>query len=386
VTGPPRVPRDHAARRTAATDFTTNFVVAAGAGTGKTTLLVERILTAIGSGVAALSEIAAITFTDKAAGELRLRLASGLRRLREAPDAVAAQCGASPEDVARRAAEAEASLDRATVTTIHGFCAEILRAYPLECGLPPGFAADRGLAGRRLAEEEWTPFLEDELGPSGRRAELWERVLGAFTLAQLEELARALAGGAISEGALRADLPALDLRAVLGSEAQHLAAEIRAVLDRTAGLTEAPRAWLTQAERALHVFADDGAAAARRSIEDAPRLAGRMSSVRTKNVSAAEADELSVLESRALPLLRGLSAYDEQAERDLLQALLPFARRLRARRARRRPSQCLQVAPGEDDVIAVLQKGARDGLADAGAGARDDRDLARLGFHGRSFW
>jgi ATP-dependent helicase/nuclease subunit A len=353
VTVPQRLPRDHAARVRAATDFTTNLVVSAGAGTGKTTLLVERIFTAIGSGVAPLSAIAAITFTDKAAGELRHRLASGLRQLREAPHALATQSGALPEDVAARAAEAEATLDRATVTTIHGFCAEILRAYPLECGLPPGFAADRGLAGRRLAEEEWTPFIEDELGPSGRRAELWERVLGAFTLAQLEDMARALAGGAISEGALRSDVPILDLRAALGSEAQSLAAEIRAAVDRTAGLTDAPRLWLDQAERALRLFADDGAAAARRAIEGAPRLAGKMSSVRTKNVSEAEADGLCALEARALPLLRGLSAYDERAERDLLQALLPFARRLRAR----------QVRSGLVDFDALLVR-ARDLLRD----------------------
>ena len=59
-----RLPRDQAARTRAATDFTTNLVVSAGAGTGKTTLLVERILAAIGAGHAPLSAIAAITFPD----------------------------------------------------------------------------------------------------------------------------------------------------------------------------------------------------------------------------------------------------------------------------------------------------------------------------------
>ena len=57
MTVPRRLPRDHAARVRAAADFTTNLVVSAGAGTGKTTLLVERILTAIGSGVTPLSAI-----------------------------------------------------------------------------------------------------------------------------------------------------------------------------------------------------------------------------------------------------------------------------------------------------------------------------------------
>jgi ATP-dependent helicase/nuclease subunit A len=340
VSAPPRLPRDHAARARAATDFATNLVVSAGAGTGKTTLLVERVLTAIGAGKAPLSAIAAITFTDKAAGELRHRLASGLCELAEL--ARGGACGtepsaaknafarltegsvADPAAIAARAVAAEAQLDRATVTTIHGFCAEILRAHPLASGLPPGFAADRGLAGRRLAAEEWTPFIEEELGPSGRRAELWERVLEKFNLKKLEEIARALAGGSISDPALRGDLPAFDLRAAIGNEAEHLAGEIRSAVDATAGLTQAPREWLDEAEHALRVFA----------IEGSSRLSGAMPSVRTKKVSEAEADALSALAERALPILRGLRAFDERAEADLFEALLPFARRLRARQTR----------------------------------------------------
>ena len=345
-----RLPRDQAARTLAATDFTTNLVVSAGAGTGKTTLLVERILVAIAAGHAPLSAIAAITFTDQAAGVLRLRLASGLRELAELARGVAP--GAEPSSaknafawltetrheniaaIAARAADAEASLDRATVTTIHGFCAEILRAHPLESGLPPGFAADRGLAGRRLAEEEWTPFIEAELGPSGRRADLWERVLSRFTLFELAEFGRVLAGGAISQAALVSDLPALDLRAAMGGRARAIAADIRAAVDRTAGLTDAPREWLDQAERALLIFAAEGVAAARTAIETSTRLAGKMSSVRTKKVSTEEACVLEDLEARARPLVRGLSDYDASAEKDLVLALLPFARRLRLRQTR----------------------------------------------------
>ena len=77
------VRRDAGARFRAATDFQTNLVVLAGAGTGKTSLLVERALNALGSGVATMDSIAAITFTEKAAGEMRERLALGLNRLRE---------------------------------------------------------------------------------------------------------------------------------------------------------------------------------------------------------------------------------------------------------------------------------------------------------------
>ena len=344
------LPRDHAMRERAASDFTTNLVVSAGAGTGKTTLLVERILTAIGSGRASLGTLAAITFTDKAAGELRHRLASGLRSLGElargapaGPEPSAAKSAFSRltassreslDAIAARADQAEASLDRATVTTIHGLCSEILRAHPLASGLPPGFIADRGLAGRRLASLEWASFIEDELGPSGRRAELWERVIASVSLDHLEEIGRVLAGGAISEAALGADHRAVDLRAVLGDEALRLAESIGAVIGATAGLTDAPREWLEQAERALRVFAASGPAAARTVIESSPRLSGPTPDVRTKKVAESDARRLESIAKSARPFVRSLAVFDERLEADLFAALLPFARRLRARQTR----------------------------------------------------
>jgi ATP-dependent helicase/nuclease subunit A len=344
-----QLPRDHAARERAASDFATNLVVSAGAGTGKTALLVERILTAIGSGRASLSSIAAITFTDKAAGELKHRLASGLRSLgdlaRGAPAATepSAAKGAftrlaasreSRNEIAFRVRVAEESLDRATVTTIHGLCSEILRAHPLASGLPPGFVADRGMAGRRLASLEWASFVDDELGPMGRRAELWERVLQSTSLADLEKIGRALAGGAISEAALGADHRAVDLRTALGDEALGLAESIREAIDNTPGLTEAPREWFAQAERALRVFATSGPAAARTVIESAPRLLGAKPDVKTKKVAKSDVLRLESIALSVRPFLRALAGFDERLEADLFTALLPFARRLRARQTR----------------------------------------------------
>jgi ATP-dependent helicase/nuclease subunit A len=311
VSAAPRVPLDGGERTRATADFATNLVVSAGAGTGKTTLLVTRLVAAIASGHAPLSAIAAITFTEKAAGELRARLAESLRAL--------------------SLGEAEGQLDRATVTTIHGLCAEILRAYPLESGLAPGFAIDRGMSGRRLAEEEWTPFVAAELGPDGRRPELWDRVLRKFSLAQLGDIARVLAGGSISDRALSGEHRPLDLRAAIGPEALRLATEIREAVEETPGLTDAPRAWLAEAERALRVLASDGTAAARSAIAESSRIPDAMPGVRTKKVSEPEAATLTTLSERALPLLRGLAVYDETVEADLFEALLPFARRLRAR-------------------------------------------------------
>ncbi len=344
-----RTPCDNEARVTAASNFKTNLVVSAGAGTGKTTLLVERILNAIGSGVAPLSAIAAITFTDKAAGELRHRLASGLRELADlargaaaGPDTSSAKNAyawltgsdaVDPAVIVARAEDAEGKLDRATVTTLHGLCAEILRAHPLESGIPPGFVADRGLAGRRLAAEEWTPFLEGELGPTGSRTELWTRVLRSFNLATLEEIARLLASGAVPSAALRGPFPVVDLRATLKDAAHGLAQEIRAAVDQAAGLSDAPREWLEAAERALRLFAESGTAAARGEIEASSRLNEKLPKIGVK-VSSSDSKALQTLGQQALPIVRGLSVLDEQAEADLLELLLPFARSLRARQTR----------------------------------------------------
>jgi len=202
MTGPAH--RDDAARRRAATDVSTNLVVSAGAGTGKTSLLVERVLVAIASGFTTLPEIAAITFTEKAAGEMRHRLAAGLDELAaraaghawERDDTAAArafdhvvQAGTSPAQVGVRAAEATAALDRAVVSTIHGFCSDLLRSHPIEAAIPPIFTVDNGAKAKRLAEGPWAEYVARELGPAGERREVWERALATVTLAEAAEIA-----------------------------------------------------------------------------------------------------------------------------------------------------------------------------------------------------
>ena len=94
------------------------LVVEAAAGTGKTTELVKRILRVIATGRAKMIEIVAVTFTEKAAGELKLRLRESLEL--ERADAL-------DEDVRRRLEEALATLEESHVNTIHGFCADLLR-------------------------------------------------------------------------------------------------------------------------------------------------------------------------------------------------------------------------------------------------------------------
>ena len=96
---------DQKIRNLAATDLATSYLVEAAAGTGKTTLLVSRLLAAVRAGVR-LTEVAAITFTEKAAGELKERLRAELEKA--------------------HLAQALEDLERAQVSTIHAFCAWLL--------------------------------------------------------------------------------------------------------------------------------------------------------------------------------------------------------------------------------------------------------------------
>jgi len=130
-------PVDHDDRERARRDFTTSFVVEAGAGTGKTTLLVDRIECLVRTGTAVLTEIAAVTFTENAAATMKLRLRERLER---------ARADAGVPDVERgRAAAALDVLERAPISTIHALCAAMLQERPLECGVHPGFrVADEG--------------------------------------------------------------------------------------------------------------------------------------------------------------------------------------------------------------------------------------------------
>jgi ATP-dependent helicase/nuclease subunit A len=140
-------PVDHQSRDAAANDLDTTFFVEAAAGTGKTTALVARILSAVSTGRARLREIVAITFTEKAAGELKLRLRAELEK----------QLNGT------RLAEALSDLERAHITTIHSFCAWILRERPVEAVVDPQFTVADELQRQLLFEEAWEGWLEAEL-------------------------------------------------------------------------------------------------------------------------------------------------------------------------------------------------------------------------------
>jgi ATP-dependent exoDNAse (exonuclease V) beta subunit len=126
---------DADARAAIANDLDDTLIVEAAAGTGKTTELVNRILRVLATGRATMVEIVAVTFTEKAAGELKLRLREELER---------ARAKAVDPQVCDRLEEALETLEEAHVNTIHGFCAELLRERPVEARVDPLFAVAAG--------------------------------------------------------------------------------------------------------------------------------------------------------------------------------------------------------------------------------------------------
>lgn len=143
-------PVDQEARQRARDDHETSLVLEAGAGTGKTTLLIDRIEALILSGRATLDQVAAVTFTENAAATMKLRLRERLEKAQSDPKREAAE--------RERAKAALDVLEGAPVSTIHALCAAILQERPLECGVVPGFrTADEAESDLLFgaAWEEW---------------------------------------------------------------------------------------------------------------------------------------------------------------------------------------------------------------------------------------
>ncbi len=130
-----------------------NLFVEAGAGAGKTTSLVKRIVALVASGID-ITTIAAITFTEKAAAELRHRLRNELER--EANKRADSLDGLVYERALDR-------LDHAPIGTLHAFARRILNEFPIEAGLPPGFTVLDELESNLAFDERWEELLDSLL-------------------------------------------------------------------------------------------------------------------------------------------------------------------------------------------------------------------------------
>jgi len=161
----PFPPSDAEARRAISDDLDTTLVVEAAAGTGKTTELVNRVLRVLATGRATMDEIVAVTFTEKAAGELKLRLREALEK---------ARAEAIDRETRERLERALETLEEAHVNTIHGFCAELLRERPVEAGVDPLFAVLTEPEAGRLYARAFRSWLQEALQdpPDGVRRAL----------------------------------------------------------------------------------------------------------------------------------------------------------------------------------------------------------------------
>ena len=168
---------DQAARRRITTEFDSSFIVEAAAGTGKTTVLIDRIVGLVRSGSGTLAGLVAVTFTEKAAGEMKLRLRGQIEK---------ARASAQSEERIRFEAALE-QLELARITTIHAFCGDLLHERPVEAAIDPLFEVASESERSRLADEAFDSWFQRILGdpPDGIRRILRRRARGQSPREQL---------------------------------------------------------------------------------------------------------------------------------------------------------------------------------------------------------
>ena len=142
--------RDQQARDKIAEALDQNMMVLAGAGAGKTYALVQRMANAVQTGVVAVDQLSAITFTRKAAGEMRGRFFSELKSRAKKADG---------EDL-NRIQNALEKVDQSFIGTIHSFCGQLLRERPVEAGLPPDFSEVEEREEAVMRREAWDQFVQ----------------------------------------------------------------------------------------------------------------------------------------------------------------------------------------------------------------------------------
>ena len=152
-----------------------NLGVEAGAGTGKTTVLVQRVTNVLATGTATVDELVVITFTEKAAAELSTRVRDALEVTRPRGDG-------EEQD---RVLTAARDLYRCHIETIHSFATSLLRERPVEAGIDPLFEVVDGLAGSLSFDAAYEAFQDELL--STRSPALDRALRRGLGLAELRE-------------------------------------------------------------------------------------------------------------------------------------------------------------------------------------------------------
>lgn len=140
---------DYNIRNEATHDLHTSFFLEAGAGTGKTRILIDRTVEIIRTGEAELQQIVIITFTEKAATELRSRLRERLHD----------ELFTGNITERTRCKDAIASLASAHIDTIHAFSSSLLREFPIDTGIDPGFEQLDAMASEIDFQKQWENWI-----------------------------------------------------------------------------------------------------------------------------------------------------------------------------------------------------------------------------------
>jgi ATP-dependent helicase/nuclease subunit A len=166
---------DQAARERITGDLRSNLGVEAGAGTGKTTVLVERVTNVLATGAATVDELVVITFTEKAAAELSTRVR----------DALDKRAATTAGDEHERVLAAARDLYRCHIETIHSFAGGLLRERPVEARIDPLFDVVDGLGGSLSFDAAYEAFQDELL--SARSPELDRALRRGLGLDELRE-------------------------------------------------------------------------------------------------------------------------------------------------------------------------------------------------------
>jgi ATP-dependent helicase/nuclease subunit A len=175
-------PPDHAARQRIITELDTTLFVVAGAGSGKTSALVNRVLELVIEGRTELRRIAAITFTEKAGAELRDRVRGALEKKAEAdPDG----------QVGQRCRAALEQLDGAAIGTLHAFAQRLLSEHPVEAGLPPRVEVLDEVSSAVAFDARWSTFRDQLLADPALERSVLLLLASGVKPAALQSLAQA---------------------------------------------------------------------------------------------------------------------------------------------------------------------------------------------------
>ena len=215
---------DEKARNIAITETKKNIIVEAGAGTGKTTLLVSRLLFLVVVKGLKLKKLIALTFTEKAAASLKRKAQENLQKcylfLVNNPNLLTAkdetiqtyfdsiseeerreykyflslfkESKLEYEELSLRLKTALAEIPQSQMSTLHSFCLNILKRYALEAKLSANIQIDEGGFFNVYFDKKWALFLEDALTDTNPKKDIWLEVLKTISLDDLKTFAKDL--------------------------------------------------------------------------------------------------------------------------------------------------------------------------------------------------